>query len=45
MRVQLATATLKSEGEDTTGSVRALKKCFYSCCSKMQTENELISDL
>ena len=25
MREQLATATLKSKGEDTTGSVRALK--------------------
>lgn len=22
-----------------------IEKCFYSCCSKMQTENELISDL
>ena len=28
MRVQLATATLKSEREDKTGSVRALKNAF-----------------
>lgn len=47
MRVQLATAvTLKSEREDTTGSVRAMKNAFIHVVLKlMQTENELISDL
>ena len=28
MREQLATATLKSKGEDTTGSVRAMNTAF-----------------
>ena len=34
MRVQLATATLKSKGEDTTGSVLALKNAFIDVALK-----------
>ena len=40
MGIQLATATLISEGEDTTGSVRALKNAFIRVVLKCKLKTK-----